>query len=61
MITIREDVECPIKCGACCCGCEIDAHTPEGCKLPRSERPKECLMYMCGEGTMAFNGEYISK
>jgi hypothetical protein len=55
MITIRTDVECPIKCGNCCIDCELGAHTDKGCSLDRKDRPYECNAYMCGEGTIAYN------
>lgn len=54
MITIREDVICPISCGACCIDCEN--LTKDGCGIPdRTKRPMACNQYMCGDGSMKFN------
>ena len=54
--SLRLDVECPIKCGACCQNCQMNAYTKTGCSLPRKDRPWVCNAYMCAEGTMAYNG-----
>jgi hypothetical protein len=50
--TVIADVECLIKCGACCFDM-CDKHTIFGCSLPREARPMECNAYLCGDGTLA--------
>jgi|APCry1669188910_1035180.scaffolds.fasta_scaffold00028_17 hypothetical protein len=54
MITLREDVICPIACGSCCIDCKD--LTKDGCAIKdRTKRPIACNAYMCGEGSMKFN------
>jgi len=48
MITIREDIICPVSCGSCCIDCEN--LTKDGCGIKdRTKRPMACNAYMCGE------------
>ena len=55
MISLIEDIECPVKCGSCCIDC---LHLlKSGCKLQRKERPFECNAYLCGKGTLVLYGE----
>ena len=35
----------PDRIGECCTGCKD--LTPDGCKLPRKDRPFECLSMIC--------------
>ncbi len=59
------DVICKIKCGDCCVEYwyevfDLPAHpgyacpllTENGCKLPRSERPIDCIAYLCSKSEM---------
>lgn len=46
------DIECPVRCGDCCAGCEYLSLI--GCKLERKERPLVCNSYLCGDGTVAY-------
>ena len=46
------DVECPIKCGDCCVGCEY--LSLEGCNLEREQRPLVCNSFLCGDGVLAY-------
>jgi hypothetical protein len=56
MINFIEDVECMISCGNCCWGCAF--LTLNGCSLERHERPPECNMYLCSEGTEKLYEDY---
>jgi hypothetical protein len=44
------NVECPVKCGRCCCDEEFvtcEKVTEDGCSLPREERPFYCNEHLC--------------
>ena len=57
--------KCEIACGECCEQYwwevfDFDKHPgyscphlgPEGCKLPRPDRPRDCLLFLCRESEM---------